>query len=272
MSVVEKVIPLWINSDPEKNDEYTKQTEGNSVIVQTFSVPIQIPKDAHNISVYVSDASLYNIFFNITAAKNNNTLYFTDDTGNLEKYEIVLTDGIWGISGINDEIQRVLEAKALPAKSVQLLGNSNTQRANWRISVGYAVKIPANGPYYILGYDAPVTHINTGIQILYTQAPKTAKFNATESIYIHTDLITNSVIPYKENVLCAFPVNAGTGSLIAYQPPVPVKVQASNLKNNRINSARFEIRDQNGNKLRQGDGNESISFRVMISYHIHEDF
>jgi len=271
MSVVEKMIPLWINSDPDNNDEFTRQTNGNSIITQTFSTPIMLPEKAHNVSVYVNDASLYNIFFNITQALNNNTFYITDDLGNMTKYQIVLSDGIWGVTGINDEIQRLLEQKGLPTKSVQMLGNSNSQRINWRLSVGYGVNFPINSPYKIIGYPGVFQHSNSGIQIMYVEAPDTAKFNNVESIYIHSDLTTQSVIPYKENVLCAFPVNASTGSLITYQPPIPLKLQASSLKNNKIYSARFEIRDQNGNLLRQGDGTESLSFRVCISYHVHEE-
>lgn len=246
-----------------------KSTLGSQFSVN-FPEPIRIPSTAKNVKVWCHSLGTFYTYPNISPALNNNIIYFTDDTGNYEKYPIVLPKGLYSVDLLSDQIALALNASGFSSNAVVLSGNLATQKVIFTFnSSGYALYFKTGvSPYELLGLNAEDKIPSSGLAptsgVQYS-APNIANFGALESLALQCSLVNTAYNNGRvSQVLASIPINVGAGQNIIYEPSNLIKVDAPNLVGCTISTITFTLCDQNLIPL---DTNEDdYSLRVVIAY------
>lgn len=265
MAIVEHQIPFIFRSNPKTNDGYYIVSSNNNATVEfKLDDPLELPKEAFNLRLYVHSFNCFNIFPNITTEKNNQKIYITNDTTNMNKYEIMLNDGLWSPSGINEEIRRCIEINSLPSKCIEILPNNNTQKIDIKLSSTYGLKLGVDGPWELLGFSAPIELKNNTSATTFTTAPNLSDFAINESIFICSNLVNDSMINGTENIIGVIPIDVGQSEIIRYSASQPFFVNAISLKGTTTNKIKIELRNQDLQLLNLK--NEPWGLRVVICF------
>ena len=246
-----------------------------SSLGSTFSVsypqPITIPPNAKNIQVWCHSLGAYYTFPNISISKSNNTIYFTDNTANYEKYSIVIPDGLYSVDLLSDAISYALNQSGFSPSLISLTGDLATGKVILSYdTAGYATYFKTGvSPYVLLGFNpdqkVPATGLSTSTS-QYT-APNVADFGNLESITLQCSLVNTAYNNGKtSNVLASIPIEVSAGQNIVYNPSNLIKVDAPNLAGSTISIINFILGDQNGVPLDMAG--EDYSLRVVIHYEL----
>lgn len=235
-----------------------------------FPEPIRIPQTAKNVRLHLHSLGTFYTYPNISVAKANNTIYFTDTTANYEKYAIVIPNGLYSVDLLTDAVAYALNASGFSTDLITFTGDLATQKVITTISVsGYAVYFKTGvSPTQLLGYNPedklPAAGLTTTTNQQFT-APNIADFGALESLTLQCSLVTTAYNNGRTSqVLASIPINVGAGQNIIYEPSNLIHVDAPHLVGSTISTVTFTLGDQNLNPLDMAG--DPYSLRVVIHY------
>lgn len=216
----------------------------NSIFNVPLDNPIRIPINAKNVIIYCVNANIVNFFYNISAALNNNIIYYTDDVALPQKYTITFPDGAYDFVHINQHVRAHLIQAGLDIATIKFYSQEYTQKVSVALKNGYGIRFPA-GIAAIFGYAANATYFNNTGVTYYYDAPDPAKFNNIISLLLNCSICQSGFYNGEStNLLAPIPINARVGSKIDYNPLSPIKIDANHLIGSTIDNISVELRDQ----------------------------
>lgn len=231
---------IYISTDSQF---VTKNSSGN-IATSLFTNPYRIPNNARKCSIHLRDLSVVNFFQNITSAKGNNIIYFTNDIALPQKYTITLPDGAYSDVDVNNQVKNWLVTNGFTDDTVRVLGDTALQKIVIEIKNGFGIRIPS-GIHTILGYTSGYTFFNNSGNNAFYVAQNKAEFNTVLSLIVDCSLVSSNFFNGQQtNALANVPINASIGSLIVYNPSNPLKLQANDLIGSTINNLTIKILDQ----------------------------
>lgn len=261
---------IIVSSDPV-NGAVNKSSDGSTFQIQ-LQEPIAIPKGAINVTLSVDSSSIWWTIPNIITGTND-TLYITaPDTADVTTaYTVVIPQGLYDLSGLNEAIQRDLSnqgAKVSPTSVIALTADENTQKVEilYNYSVVSIDFTQADTFRNILGFNSAVYGGYTAPYTLL--APNVASFNTVNYFLIHSDLVSKGIrINNKyDQVIAQVHIDVSPGSQIIHSPFNPPKITANELAGSKRNVLRFRLTDEQGNAV--NTSSENWSARLKISYMI----
>jgi len=266
MSLYPVTQSYFFSNDPNSGARQVS-ADGSRFTVQLDS-PIEVPEDAIGASLSVSQATIWNVSYNISASISNNIFKFTTNEAPAGTYTLTIPDGQYSLPDLNSHLSREFVNLGLPNNLVVISGDSATQRTILTFirgddSVDFAV---ASSVRETLGFDSRVvTSQGTGWNEF---SDNQAAFNRVNSYIITTDLISNGIPTnsVSSGVIASVPIDVGPGSQITYQPRNPISTDAGELVRHRKNVFTFNLYDQ---QLRPVDTNGELwSFVVVLKYYL----
>lgn len=272
--MVPEEISLLVSSDPSQGAINVNQG-GNAFEIQ-LDDPIDIPKDALNVSVRVEEATVWWVVPNVITGENDTFYIFGDlQAGGQQLFTIQIEQGLYDLTGLNNSLQSELEAAGArtvdgnnnPLPLVSLAPDDATQKVLLRFNYPnvYVDFQPNNTPREILGFEAlqygpfPTAPINQ-------LAPNTAAFNQVNYFLIASDLVQKGIRfnnRYNQ-VITQVLINVAPGSQIVSTPFNPAKTTAQELAGSKRTNIRFRLTDD---KLRPVNTNgEYFTARIVIEY------
>ena len=212
----------------------------------------------HEYEVALIGYSIWNSIKNISVENGNNTLRINPGTGSF--VNIVIEDGIYGISELNAVIKKALVALGADPLKFSITGNFNTLKVDMFLGTGgWQVDFSAaNSLYKILGFDA----------ILYTDSASSPNkpniTNDIDSLSINTSLIDtryNFSNARKNNSLYVVPIDAPSGGLMSKIISNPIYKQMTHGSDLRYID--IQITSQDG-QTPVNLHNESVSLTLHI--------
>jgi len=269
-TLVREEISLLVNSDPATGASNVS-SDGSQFTIQ-LQDGIKIPKDAKNVHVSLQESTVWWTIPNILTGIND-TLYITAPRASdsaLTVYEIVIPQGLYDLTALNDSIQRELEndgAKTSPDPVINLLSDDATQKVEIRYNyVGVEIDFTQTDTFRdILGYDSQVLGPNATAPLIYL-ADNVAAFNTINSFLIHSDLVSRGIrINNNYNqTLGQVLIDKPPGSQIVSTPFNPPKVSADELSGAIKSTIRFWLTDQSNGVV--NTNGEFWTARLVISY------
>ena len=189
--------------------------------------------------------------------------------GVLTDFIVVIPQGLYDLSGINQAIQRGLEsagAKIAPYSLISLSPDEPTSKVELRInytnvSVNFTY---ADTPRTILGFNSNIYTVSTAPNSVL--APNIAAFNQVNYFLIHSDL-TNKGIRFNNNynqTVAQVLIDVSPGSQIVSRPYNPARVPVPELVNAKRNNIRMWITDDNDRRI--NTNGEYWTARIVIRY------
>ena len=200
----------------------------------------------------VANASVWFSMANISASKNNNTWTYNV---NGVTYTIVLTDGLYDLTGLNEEMSANFVNRGFPANLFWFTGVAAT---------GYVLlnKIATSTPAQMTfgpGSPGPILGFNAGPGYVYSlgattlpwsiQGEYAANLNSLQSIILNCSLAQGcSTVGGRSSAAIAMfsPGDAGVGMQIQFTPSIPQWVSMPNLAGETVFSMRLWLTDQSG--------------------------
>lgn len=254
MSSIQNEMPLLISSDPAQG-AILKSDDGSVFSISLGSDGIRIPPNAYNVTLECPEISLWWTVPNVLSSgtNQNNILRITglSTTNTVETYNVVIQQGLYDLSGLNNAILRELEnqgAKTNPSPLINFSADDNTQRVILTLNyTSSAVTFVAGSMYEILGWNLNdvISTTTAPINIL---APNVAEFNTVNYFLIKTDLV-NKGIRFNSNyssVIAQVLIDKAPGSQILSRPFNPPKIPVPELVGTNRSLIKFYLTDDRG--------------------------
>jgi len=274
MSFVQEEISLIVSSDPDAG-AINKSSDGSHFEIQLDGEGVQLPKDAVNANVSVEESTVWWVVPNIITGQNDTMYIFGDnDSGGTELFTIVIPQGLYDLSGLNQAILAELESAGAktqdagnPLPLINLTADDATQKVRLRFNYTnvYVDFSQAQTMREILGFNAEQygPYPSAPLSIL---APNTASFNQVNYFLIHSDLVNKGIRfnnTYNQTIAQVL-INVAPGSQIVSTPYHPARCNAQELAGTKRTNLRFWLTDD---KQRAVNTNgEAWSARIVISY------
>ena len=267
--MVPEEISLILSSDPS-NGAVNKSADGAYFEVQ-LQDGLQIPKDALNVNLVVEEATVWWTVPNIITGQNDR-MYITgpDTLDVIQNYVVIIPQGLYDLSGINQAILRGLEnqgAKIDPDPLITLTPDEPTQKVELRIDyTTVSVDFTQNDtPRDILGFNSQIvgTFPNAPINVL---ADNIAQFNQVNYFLLHSDL-TNKGIRFNNTynqTISQILIDVAPGSQIVNKPFNPAKINASELAGAKRTNLRVWLTDDQDRRV--NTNGEYFTARIVIHY------
>ena len=166
----------------------------------------------HEYEVGLVGYSIWNAIKNISVENQNNTLRINPGTGSF--INIVIEDGIYGISELNGVIKKALVALGHDPLKFSIVGNFNTLKVDMVIgSGGWQVDFSVGNLYKILGFDNILY-----LEGSYSSVSKPNVTNDIDSLSICSSLVDtryNLSNDRKNDSLYTIPIDAPSGGLMS---------------------------------------------------------
>ena len=167
----------------------------------------------HEYEVALIGYSVWNAIKNISVENQNNTLRINPGTGFIN---IIITDGIYGISELNGYIKKALVALGHDPLFFSITGNFNTLKVDMVIGAGAGWQVDfsaANSLYKILGFD----------NIQYNEGSFSSPNKPNITVDIDSLSINSSLVDTRYNLsndrksdsLYIIPIDAPSGGLMS---------------------------------------------------------
>ena len=261
--LIPKSVSFFFSSDPS-NKAQSVSPDGSQFTVM-LDTPLCLPKNAMGATLSITQASIWNTSYNISALFGNNVFRFR--TAN-NVYDIIFPDGLYSLSGLNSYLSTQFVNLGLSSNLFVVSGDEATQRTVITfINIGDQIDFTvANSVRGILGFNPRViTSTITGFNAF---SESTATFNRVNSYLIRSNLVSQG-IPVNSignGIITQVPINVSPGSQINYQPMHPIPVDATELVGMGKNVFTFSLCDQN---LRPTPtAGEKWDFVLVINYYI----
>lgn len=272
--MIPEEISLLVSSDPSQGA--SNVTADGSEFQVGLEEPIEIPRDAVNVTVSVEEATVWWTVPNIIEGQNDTFTVFGDreDGGTAQLFSIKIPQGLYDLTGLNNSIQTLLEnagAKVTDGSNtkqlIQIGSDSATQKILIRFNYAnvYIDFTGSNSLRKILGYNsrqvgpfpsAPVNEL----------ADNVAEFNTVNYFLIASDLVQRGIRFNNRfnQIVSQVLINVSPGSQIISTPFNPPKVSAPELAGQKRGVLRFRLTDD---KLRSVNTNgEYFTARIAIRY------
>ena len=267
--MIPEEISMIVSSDPTAG-AINRSTDGSYFEVQ-LQDGLQLPSEALNIYIVIEEATVWWVVPNIITGEND-TMYITGPNvaDVTTAYTVVIPQGLYDLSGINQAILRELEnqgAKIDPDPLITLTSDEPTQKVEIRFN--YAVCevdfTQTNTPRNILGWNSQVLGPYAGapINIL---ADNIASFNQVNYFLIHSDL-TNKGIRFNNNynqTVSQILIDVSPGSQIVSKPFNPAKISAPELAGAKRTNLRIWLTDDQNRKV--NTNGEYFTARIVVHY------
>lgn len=256
-----RYIPLILSSSVNSG-AYNKSDDGS-----TFSVNIEngllVPKGAKYCYLTCQAAEVWNTSPNILAGINDK-LYFTDGLGSLI---ITIPQGLYDINALNNEINRQILEAGHDNDSIQIYGNSATQKTFIKFkNIGASIDFTQPRTFrVILGFDSVVIGPSVTVDDIF-DSNNVAAFNTIDYFVLHSDLVNYGIrVNNKFNQAVAqVLIEASPGSQILHQPNNPPLIPCPELIGLKKTVIRAWITDQDNNLV--DTAGEDFAMRLMIYY------
>lgn len=286
MTLIEKDMTFFFTSNGANH-----QDKDGSRFEITLNTPIDIPRNAIDVSVQVTSANIWFTQPNIDEKYKNNELVFFDDFTK-EFVSIILPKGLYGVDELNERIEHELHYNS---KLIGLVGDGCIKLS----SDSATQKIRVHCPPRVLLYTNKTAYPNNIAEMLgftsyegdhhgeeYLQsvnAKRTkdgsfifegsdvAKLNAINSFLLHGDLVKRGiqVNDTQANVMAEIQIDTTIGHLIHYKPYHPFKLDGTHLTLDKINRLQFWLTNEKNQPVDMNG--EDYSFSVLITYNINID-
>jgi hypothetical protein len=267
--MVPEEISMIVSSDPAAG-AINRDPDGSYFEVQ-LQDGLQLPKDALNVNIAVEEATIWWVVPNIITGVND-TMYITGPDINdvIQNFVVVIPQGLYDLSGINQAILRELEnqgAKIDPDPLITLTPDEPTQKVEMRfdyptVSVDFT---QPNTPRITLGFDSQILgpYVGAPLNIL---ADNIAQFNQVNYFLIHSDL-TNKGIRFNNNynqTISQVLIDVSPGSQIVSRPFNPAKINAPELAGAKRTNLRVWLTDDRDRRV--NTNGEYFTARIVIHY------
>lgn len=239
-----------------------------SALGSTFQVeldrPLRVPPSAINVSIECVAANIWRTTPNISHEYDNDVLQFNDTLFNFKT--IIIPKGVYGIGGLNEEIERQMLDMGYPADTIVFGGNNSTQRATVTVAAGFQL---VTDPGF--SNIAPTLGFTDGLPKIagYSVANEVAKLNRINEYLIHCNNLVQGGISINnkhDGILTEVQIDVLPGNLITYRPYIPYVIDGNHLKLGGIDHLEFRLTDEQ-DRLVDTNG-ETWSCSVMIKYMI----
>jgi len=247
--------PLLIDSNPA-NGAKNLSFNGSTFTVE-LNEPVPIPRDAINVTVTVTDSTVWFVTPNIVTGSNDQFIIY--DGLSTTTYVLTIPQGLYSWSQLGAMITTQLLNVGAVGDEVRLGSNLSTNKVTLTFkNIGsYADFTDATYPRNcrgILGFnDGQTTPTTVGDETLFGDVR--AQFNTLDYILLGSD-ICNRGIRFDDrwlNILAKIPINTTPGKQIRYQPYIPPLVPAEKLKGGNTSQFTFYLMDQTGQRLNTAD-------------------
>jgi len=251
------------------NGAYNISPNGDSFQLN-FSRPIIMPKEAINISIRSTFASIWYVTPNIHTGINDKMYFSYLGT----PYNITIAEGLYSLYDLSESINIEINKLALPSL-ISLTGISATQQTVINYN-NNGVRIDFTQPQTfasLLGFDSYI-YPNNGSPS-YTPhdsvvgetsiSDNKAALNNINYYLVHSDIVSYGIYQggtYNQTIM-QVPIDVEPGSLIIYTPYNPDVIPANDLAGQLKNGARFWLTDQNNNPVETLGEEWSIKLEIV---------
>lgn len=215
-----------------------------------FKNTLDIPLTAKNITLQLTQATIFWTVLNISVEKANNLFRLKVDGDPGSPFDITIPDGLYGVSDLNDAINRELINEGLAGGLVLLTADNSTGRVLLTLTeVDLQVEWIVGSMFLLTGFNSgqevPAAGFTTAA--FSELAPNVANFSDVSSFLAHTTLLGASGIPIGDTeaqVLAQIQITVPPGSQINFAPFQPIKLAVPHLIGQKINEATFYLTDQ----------------------------
>ena len=265
MAVYSYEIPLLVSSD-EASGAFNVNP-GRSRFDTSFPQEVKIPALAKNVTVSVTNATIWYTSFNISAELGNNRFYL--DVQGDAVYTVIIADGLYDLSSLAHAINVGLVNQGLTSNIITFTPDPASQRVVINFSVaGLRVDFTqANACNGILGFDAALSPAAYTTAEFSLYGTNTAAFNTIDYFLLHSD-ICNGGIPVSgksTNVIARVLIDGPPGTQIIHAPNQPIRIPAQHLAGTSISRLHFWVTTQDS--ITQPNlNNENFSLLLVIRY------
>jgi hypothetical protein len=262
-----KQVPILVSS-LETSGAYNVNSDRSKFDID-FAQELVFPKEAKNITLEVSNSSLWYTSYNISAALANNKFYLDVDTDAV--YTITIPDGLYDLSSVAHAINVSIVNQGLVSDLITFVGDNSTQKVIVNLSVA-GLRIDwtgANSCREIMGFNSAVNPAAYTTAALSVYGDNAAAFNTIDYFLIHSSLV-NGGIPVSgksTSVISRVLISSPPGTQIISEPFNPIKISAQHLAGSQVSRAHFWITTQDG--VTSPDFNsENFSVLIVIRYQL----
>lgn len=274
---ISKEFDLLVTSDPTQGA--LNVAEGGGEFSVRLLSPIDIPDDARNVKLQVSQVLLWNNFLNIRTGINDKIQIYGPDKDDVDTmFDITIQQGSYDLSTLSNDILAELSVKGARVEPMPLLSFvADVATGKVEISMNYSsVYIEMRGWntfHQVLGLTKDIYRIPEGASLPYSfLAPNLANFASLQYILVHSDIVAEG-LPingiYNQSI-CQLLPNAPSGSLIVFSPSKPLKIDCNNLIGSKLEEFSIWITDEKNQILETGG--ETFSVLLKLSYERNQVF
>lgn len=272
--LIPEEMSLIVSSDPTQGAVNVSQ-DGSSFEL-LLDQPITIPKEALNVTVSVSEATVWWTVPNIIKDVNDKMFVFGNLRGGGTKlFELVIEQGLYDLPGLNNSIVNSLEtagAQTLdssgdPLPLITIASDDSTQKVLIRFNyTNVTVDFTQSNTFRkILGYDSKVVGPFGSVPIN-NIADNVAAFNTVNYFLLTSNLVEKGIRFNNRfaQIVSQILINVSPGSQIISSPRHPPEISAQFLAGQQKANLRFSLTDD---QLRAVNTNgEYYSARIIIKY------
>jgi len=243
--------------------------ENGSKVQINLNPPIQLDPNKKYCAAAVEVDIVY-CFPNIITGQND-TFYFSEVVGgNLTDFTCQISQGLYDVAALQDEINRWTQEKCQNSKLFVLEADPSSSHVYVHFMTT-TCSIDCTGPHNvmtIIGYPfsdgilTPVTHVND-----FYEGAK-AQLNNILNVYLKASFVSGSYMnSQNSNILASITPDVDPFSTIMYRPQFPIFVPISDPA---LSNMTFQLVDQNNNPINVGviDGSTDVpelwSARIVI--------
>lgn len=214
--------------------------------------PILVMRDSY---AAIRQFSFINEFINISAALGNNTIYYTDDVLDATKYSIVIPDGYWSITDLDDYLTEKQTEAALNVFTLSASYATGKAKIIFDdTTTGYFLYFGADSPFALLGFTTLTYYPDEIAQAGGSTASQTVYGDTRANLILVSAIKVGTNITYqsisnrdKSNVLLQFPINAEPLAVQIVEPRnisyIPI------INSGMISEIMINVYDQNNDPL-----------------------
>lgn len=271
MAFIQKEFSMIISSDSDTG-AINKSTDGSRFEIQLEN-GLEIPKGAHNCTIQVENATIWNSVANVITGVNDTiTIDGLNASDAGTTYTIVLPQGLYNLSQLNSTIEYMLRdagGKFDPLPQVSFTADEATNKVEMHVNYdGVTVRFNAARTIgQMLGFASTTfgDYANAPDTILATSV---ATLNNIDYFLIHSDLtnlgmrVNNKYYQTIAQVL----IDVAPGSQIISQPNHPPKIDCPHLIGSNRSHIRFWLTNHQNEAV--NTSGENFSMRVVFKYDV----
>lgn len=256
---------LLLSSDSTNDDVIV--TDNGSVFQISLDSELRLPETAMVCTVKVDSATIWYNTPNIEAGVNDKM--FIDDNGT--PYVITIPTGLYGITELNDEIDRQVINLGGTSGLISMVGNNSTQKTVIQFNVvGTQIDFTQAQTFReILGFNSRLSPLAPSAVLNETDTgDNIAAFNQVEYYLIHSDVVSNgfTLNNYSSDIIAQVLIDTTPGKQIVYNPQNPDTITTNELIKVPRRNLTFRLTDQLNRAV--NTLGELWSVKLIINYEV----